>query len=71
MTPERKVEALAEAGLHPDWVAGITIGAINCSLMAGNPPEKPKPQNPRRSVSEANPTVGAKQSTTFSNVSAD
>ena len=31
-------EALAEAGLHPDWVAGISIGAINSSLIAGNPP---------------------------------
>src|ERR1700731_2538652 len=33
-------EALAEAGLHPDWVAGISIGAINSALIAGNPPEK-------------------------------
>src|SRR5215831_17291028 len=32
-------EALAEAGLHPDWVAGISIGAINASIIAGNPPE--------------------------------
>src|SRR5690242_7905604 len=32
-------EALAEAGLHPDWVAGISIGAINSALIAGNPPE--------------------------------
>jgi len=32
-------EALAEAGLHPDWVAGISIGAINAALIAGNPPE--------------------------------
>ena len=31
-------EALAEAGLHPDWVAGISIGAINSALIAGNPP---------------------------------
>jgi NTE family protein len=31
-------EALAEAGIHPDWVAGISIGAINCALIAGNPP---------------------------------
>lgn len=30
-------EALAEAGLHPDWVAGISIGAINASIIAGNP----------------------------------
>src|SRR5258706_6300576 len=33
-------EALAEAGIHPDWVAGISIGAINCALIAGNPPER-------------------------------
>jgi NTE family protein len=31
-------EALAEADLHPDWVAGISIGAINCAIIAGNPP---------------------------------
>jgi NTE family protein len=33
-------EALAEANLHPDWVAGISIGAINSALIAGNPPER-------------------------------
>jgi NTE family protein len=33
-------EALDEAGLHPDWVAGISIGGINSALIAGNPPEK-------------------------------
>src|SRR5712671_3464896 len=33
-------EALAEASLHPDWVAGISIGAINAALIAGNPPDK-------------------------------
>ena len=33
-------EGLAEAGLHPDWTAGISIGAINAALIAGNPPEK-------------------------------
>jgi NTE family protein len=31
-------QALAEAGLHPDWVAGISIGAINAAIIAGNPP---------------------------------
>ena len=29
-------EALAEAALHPDWVAGISIGAINSAIIAGN-----------------------------------
>jgi NTE family protein len=33
-------QALAEADLHPDWVAGISIGAINSALIAGNPPER-------------------------------
>ena len=32
-------QALAEADLHPDWVAGISIGAINAAIIAGNPPE--------------------------------
>ena len=32
-------EALSEAGVQPDWVAGISIGAINAALIAGNPPE--------------------------------
>lgn len=29
-------EALSEAGLHPDWIAGISIGAINSAIIAGN-----------------------------------
>ncbi len=33
-------QALAEANLQPDWVAGISIGAINSALIAGNPPER-------------------------------
>ena len=32
--------ALEEAGLQPDWVAGISIGAINGALIAGNAPER-------------------------------
>jgi NTE family protein len=32
-------QGLAEANLHPDWVAGISIGAINAALIAGNPPQ--------------------------------
>ena len=31
-------EALTEAGLDPDWIAGISIGAINGALIAGNTP---------------------------------
>jgi NTE family protein len=32
-------QAMVEAGLHPDWVSGISIGAINVALIAGNAPE--------------------------------
>nr|WP_279343685.1 patatin-like phospholipase family protein [Variovorax terrae] len=33
-------EALDAHGLQPQWVAGISIGAINAALIAGNPPER-------------------------------
>jgi len=33
-------QALSEANVHPDWVAGISIGAINSAIIAGNPPEQ-------------------------------
>ncbi|KQP95137.1 hypothetical protein ASF60_00500 [Methylobacterium sp. Leaf113] len=33
-------EALAADGRTLDWVAGISIGAINAALIAGNPPER-------------------------------
>ena len=29
-----------QAGIHPNWVAGISIGAIYSALIAGNPPER-------------------------------
>ena len=32
-------EALAEAAIHPNWIAGVSIGAINAALIAGNPPQ--------------------------------
>ena len=31
---------LAMAGYMPSWVAGISIGAVNSAIIAGNPPEK-------------------------------
>jgi NTE family protein len=31
-------EALAEAGIEPDWIAGVSIGAVNAAIIAGNPP---------------------------------
>jgi NTE family protein len=33
-------EGLVEAGMAPDWVVGISIGAINAALIAGNPPDR-------------------------------
>ncbi len=33
-------DALCEQGCSIDWVAGISIGAINAALIAGNPPER-------------------------------
>ena len=33
-------EALAAADVMPTWIAGISIGAINAAIIAGNPPEK-------------------------------
>lgn len=33
-------QALEEAGYLPDWVAGISIGAINSAIIVGNPPEQ-------------------------------
>ena len=31
-------QALHEAGIEPDWVSGVSIGAINAAIIAGNPP---------------------------------
>ena len=31
-------EALAEADINPDWVAGVSIGAVNSAIIAGNKP---------------------------------
>jgi len=33
-------EALHEANVEPNWIAGISIGAINSAIIAGNAPEK-------------------------------
>ncbi|QIG79308.1 patatin-like phospholipase family protein [Stakelama tenebrarum] len=34
------IEALDDAGIAIDWVAGISIGAVNAAIIAGNPPER-------------------------------
>jgi NTE family protein len=31
-------EALVEHGIEPSWIAGISIGAVNSAIIAGNPP---------------------------------
>jgi NTE family protein len=33
-------EGLHDAGIEPDWAAGISIGAINAALIAGNAPSQ-------------------------------
>ena len=33
-------EALHAHGIAPDWVAGVSIGAINAAIIAGNPPDQ-------------------------------
>jgi NTE family protein len=33
-------EQLARSGCAPAWLAGISIGAVNAALIAGNPPER-------------------------------
>ncbi|MFA5898521.1 MAG: patatin-like phospholipase family protein [Hyphomicrobium sp.] len=32
--------ALADGALAPEWVAGISIGALNAAIIAGNPPQQ-------------------------------
>lgn len=33
-------EELANTAYQPDWIAGVSIGAINAALIAGNPPAR-------------------------------
>jgi NTE family protein len=33
-------EALHEVRIEPDWVSGVSIGAVNSAIIAGNPPER-------------------------------
>lgn len=33
-------EALHGGGIQPTWLAGVSIGAINAAIIAGNPPER-------------------------------
>ncbi|HEY1505633.1 MAG TPA: patatin-like phospholipase family protein [Stellaceae bacterium] len=36
--------ALSEAGCEPNWVSGVSIGAINASIIGGNKPEDRLPR---------------------------
>jgi NTE family protein len=33
-------QAMHEAGIEPNWVSGVSIGAINSAIIAGNPPNR-------------------------------
>jgi NTE family protein len=33
-------QALCHCGFQPDWIAGISIGAVNAAIIAGNEPSK-------------------------------
>src|ERR1700743_2186759 len=33
-------EGLAEANVQPNWIAGVSIGALNTAIIAGNAPER-------------------------------
>ncbi len=33
-------QGLHEAGIRPNWFAGVSIGALNAAILGGNPPEK-------------------------------
>lgn len=37
-------QALCHAGFEPEWIAGISIGAINAAIIAGNEPAKRVPR---------------------------
>jgi NTE family protein len=37
-------EGLHEAGIEPNWFAGISIGSVNAAIMAGNAPEDRVPR---------------------------
>jgi NTE family protein len=33
------LEGLDKRGIYPTWVAGISIGSLNCAVIAGNAPK--------------------------------
>ena len=65
-------EKLAESGCAPTWLSGISIGAVNAALIAGNPPER-RVERMRRfwemasSLLRAEPVVPGVHARTFFN----
>src|SRR5512137_794696 len=66
-------EALARFWSEPDWVAGISIGAINAALIAGNPAHERiarlhefwdlvSSPNPMQAFAAIAPSVGLRES---------
>ncbi len=53
-------EGLAEAGIEPGWIAGVSIGAINGAILAGNAPGQrlDRLRDFWETVSSANPWSG-------------
>ena len=43
-------EALAEANINPEGVAGVSIGAINSAIIAGNDPADASGAHPKSSL---------------------
>src|SRR5256885_6257881 len=37
-------QALHESGMEPQWIAGVSIGAFNACILAGNPPAQRLPR---------------------------
>src|SRR3984893_1422114 len=38
--PAGASQALSDFDIEPEWIAGISIGAVNAAIIAGNPREK-------------------------------
>ncbi len=49
------VAGLSQMGIEPTWVAGISSGAIQCALIAGNPAKDRVPAAPFLAVHHAPP----------------
>lgn len=51
-------EALMQAGYQPDWIVGVSIGAINSAIIAGNAPEQRVEKLEKFWNSIASPSLG-------------